>query len=305
MPNMITPPHFKKLDEMQGRRILVVEGNDTERYLLVDFLRGLGYRVYQAANGQQGVHKALQVQPDLILMDVHMPVCNGLEACRLLQADQRTHRVPVIFLTAAALPEERVQGLQAGAVDYVTKPFNNEELRLRLAVHLRWRGGRAPSLERPPLDSASALDHILFQSARCQLVSHLAETPDLHQLASTLRTNAKRLNEAFRKCAGVTVFAYLREERMQQAQFMLENTELPVQAIALELGFTSGANFATAFRERFGVSPSQYRQTRTGGEQSSSARPMAARLASASPITDAIAQSAGAHSFASAGYFGE
>ena len=82
------------------------------------------------------------------------------------------------------------------------------------------------------------------------------------ELAEAVGTNSKRLNEAFRQCVGVTVFEYLREERMKEACVLLSGTGLPIQAIALEVGFTSGANFSTAFRERYGLSPSQFRQSR-------------------------------------------
>ncbi|MEO0003743.1 MAG: Transcriptional regulatory protein YycF, partial [Pseudomonadota bacterium] len=82
--------------------------------------------------------------------------------------------------------------------------------------------------------------------------------------ARTLGTHNKRLNEVFRKCAGVTVFEYLREERMRQACISLADSVLNVQQIALALGFSSGANFATAFKDRFGLSPSDFRSGRGG-----------------------------------------
>lgn len=247
-----------------GRRLLVVDDNEDERLLLSHFLQQEGCRVYLAHDGHDALKKALLVNPDLILMDVNMPVCDGLIACRALQEDPRTRTIPVVFLTGSAFPQDRVRGLMAGAVDYVTKPFLFDEVRLRLIVHLRARQAPAPSA--PPANgdtpSPATLHTVLFQSACRHLLGNLSVTPDLASLAAALGTNTKRLNEAFRRCAGVTVFEYLREERMREAGVLLRDTALEVQSIAQVLGFSSGANFATAFKERFGLSPRDYRASR-------------------------------------------
>lgn len=254
---------------LQGRRIMVVEDSEPERLLLATYLQQEGCRVYLAHDGLDGLRKAALLELDLILMDISMPVCDGLDACRMLKAERRTRGIPVIFLTGAANPKDRVQGLMAGAVDYVTKPFVLDEVRLRLIVHLLARHAPASiDLEQPArpgsvaAGSSASLDSILFQSARQQLIQHLDRTPDLSELASAMGTHSKRLNEAFRKCVGVTVFEYLREERMQQACIRLTDSSLHVQQIALALGFSSGANFSTAFKDRFGLSPTDFRSGR-------------------------------------------
>jgi CheY-like chemotaxis protein len=257
---------------MLGRRILVVDDDEDERLLLANYLQQEGCRVYLANDGKDGLQKAMMVNPDLILMDVGMPVCDGLTACRALQQDPRTRDIPVIFLTGAARPNDRVSGLRAGAVDYVTKPFVFDEVRLRLIVHLRLRqlnvaltlvpseasGVVSRAMSHVPTP-ASSLDTILFQSARGQMLQQLGRTPNLAELASTVGTNTKRLNEAFRKCVGTTVFEFLREERMRESCVLLRDTALEVQAIAMDMGFSGGANFSTAFKERFGLSPSDFR----------------------------------------------
>ena len=250
-----------------GRRLLVVDDNEDERLLLSHFLQQEGCRVYLAQDGQDALKKALLVNPDLILMDVNMPVCDGLTACRALQEDPRTSAIPVVFLTGSAFPQDRVSGLMAGAVDYVTKPFLFDEVRLRLIVHLRARPVAAPTPPAVGRDTLApaTLHTVLFQSACRQLLRDLSVTPDLASLAAAVGTNTKRLNEAFRKCAGVTVFEYLREERMREAGVLLRDTALEVQSIAQALGFSSGANFATAFKERFGLSPRDYRVSRNSG----------------------------------------
>lgn len=244
---------------------MVVDDNADDRRLQTDYLRAQGYRLYAAVDGLDGVEKSRIVLPDLILMDVHMPVCDGLAACRLLKADLRTAAIPLIFLTAAGQPEERVRGLLAGAVDYITKPFDFDEVRLRVSIHLQaWRQPAGPLPEAPAVSSqVSNVDAIVFRAALRILHQNLAQPPDLQGLARAVGTNTRRLNEAFRQCVGVTVFDYLREIRMEEARKMLRETNLAIQVVACDLGYDNPANFATAFKERFGLSPRQYRQAPT------------------------------------------
>lgn len=256
-------------------RILVVDDNEDDRRLLTDCLRQQGYRLHVAEDGRDGVEKARLVQPDLIMLDVSMPVCDGIAACRLLKTDPHTAALPVIFLTAAAQPEDRVRGLMVGAVDYIAKPFDFDEVRLRVSIHLQaWRhvapvlspaGAAAPDSLSParPDDAAAPVSHVdalVFRAAQRLLHDDLAQRPNLASLAKAVGTNPRRLNEAFRRCSGATVFEYRREARLEQARKLLRETSLAVQVIASDLGYEYPANFSTAFLGRFGLTPSEYRE---------------------------------------------
>lgn len=249
-------------------RILLVDDSAEDRLLLVDFLRQQGYRLYVAEDGIDGYQKAIAIQPDLILLDVYMPRCDGLATCRRLKADEQTRPIPVIFLTAATLPQDRIAGLNEGAVDYVTKPFDFEEVKLRVGIHLNLARpsplDTSPSTMASPAENianhASHLDKILFASARKILHTQLNTPPNLAALAIAVSTNGRRLNEAFKSCVGVTVFDYLRELRLSESRRLLAESTLPIVNIAQHCGYSSQANFATAFRERFGLTPSEFRR---------------------------------------------
>ena len=219
-----------------------------------------------ARDGQDGYRKAQTVRPDLILMDIRMPVYDGLTSARLLKANSCTRNIPLIFLSAAASTEEKVNGLSVGAVDYITKPFDFEEVRLRLCVHLRSTlHADLPPITQTPTGSAtqggsSTFDMVLFQAARRLMMDKLDQPLGLNALAAAVGTNARRLSSAFKHCAGVTVFDFLREERMKEARRLLSESTLDIGAIALALGYSNTANFSTAFRERFGMPPSQFRR---------------------------------------------
>ncbi|WP_110968416.1 response regulator transcription factor [Pseudomonas huaxiensis] len=251
-----------QLEKLVGRRILVVDDVDAERQLLAEYLQHLGCRVYLATNGQDAFRKVHLVNPDLILMDVFMPVCDGLKCCRMLQANKDLRHIPVIFLTGAGMPEQRVQGLLAGAVDYISKPYNLDEVRLRLSIHLKTFSPTLTPALADPNKALGNLDKILFESTKNLMLKSLSQTPELAELAAAVGTNTKRLNEAFRNCVGITVFEYLREERMKEACMLLTKTAISIQDIAIEIGFTGGANFSTAFKDRYGVSPRDFRSHR-------------------------------------------
>lgn len=251
---------------LRGLRILIVDDNAQDRMLLMDFLSRHGCRLYIGEDGRDGYHKAQAVRPDVILMDISMPICDGLSSCRLLKANPQTAAIPLLFLTASALPKERVEGLAAGAVDYITKPFDFEEVRIRLGIHLRMSPPPEPrpaelrdTSEESEEPSVGGLDGVLYRSVRKLLLAALDITPELAVLARTVGTNTHRLNQAFRRCVGMTVFDFLREARMKEARRLLVETDLPVQSIALATGYCNPGNFSTAFKDRFGCPPTSLR----------------------------------------------
>lgn len=236
--------------------ILLVDDCPDELRLLIDALRGTRCRIGVAMDGVQAYQRALATQPDLIVMDVRMPRMDGFTACRLLAADEGTRDIPIIFLSWLGELDKRLEGLGSGGVDYVVKPFEPAEVIARIRVHLRKAG-------RIRMDSGAGLagtpDSPLVQAAIDHLLTHMHDPPTVGSLAELLGTSEKRLSRAFRKNLGKTPFEYLRERRLDLARRLLVETSLAINAVATETGFTSPANFATAFRTCFGLSPSEYR----------------------------------------------
>lgn len=256
-------PH--RLSAPRRAHILLVDDNVEELKLLLEVLRQAGYQLSVAFNGMEGYRRALARMPQLILMDVRMGGSDGFAACRLLKADPATAGIPVIFVTASNSLEERLTGLSEGAVDYVVKPFEPSEVLARVRIHLKL-AGHGPAIAtgvtpRPveALPAHARADQVLVQAATAFLCDRLSRVPSLPEIARHIGTHEKRLTRAFREIKGVSVFEFVREERLRLAQRLLLQTSLPVTDIANETGFSSAANFATAFRARFGVPPTSYR----------------------------------------------
>ena len=128
------------LPDVQGRTILIVDDIPANLAIAVDYLEDNGFNVMVAQDGEEGVERAQLVQPDLILLDVMMPGIDGFETCRRLKMIESTRDIPVIFMTALSDTSDKVKAFAAGAVDYVSKPFQIEELLARIKTHLMLRG---------------------------------------------------------------------------------------------------------------------------------------------------------------------
>ena len=119
---------------MPVKKILVVDDSPTERHVISELLVRSGYQVITAENGEEGVEKARREKPDLILMDVVMPGLNGYQATRTLTRDETTKHIPIIVCTSKGQETDKIWGLRQGAVDYLVKPLNPEELLKRVAA---------------------------------------------------------------------------------------------------------------------------------------------------------------------------
>ena len=231
-------------------------------------LRTSGYRIMVASNGREGCSRAIIFKPDLILLDVRMPQMDGFSACRIIKANPTTAKIPVMFLSAASDVDDRLEGLRLGGVDYIPKPAVAEEVLLRVGVHLANVRAKARSgAKSRVVDGGAEQDTITDQLPEDTLLvaaidlmeQDLSLTLQIDELAQKLGTNRRRLSDAFRTRYGCTVKNWLRERRMIAAKQWLTQTEMSILQISEELGYLSAGNFATAFRERFGVQPREYR----------------------------------------------
>lgn len=256
---------------LQKNSILLIDDSTVDLRVLMELMSASQTRISVAFNGQDGYHKAVLLSPDLILLDVSMPVMDGFATCRMLKNNDRTRHIPVIFLSAANEVEKRIEGLSLGAVDYIGKPFSEQEVIVRVGIHLNLVGQRQSFPINPDEsnmgEGLARRDAVLIRTATDYLRQYLSAPPSPEALAKILGTNEKYLNQAFRDKFDVPIFAWLREERLRQARELLALTETPISNISEHLGYSSGANFSKAFREHFGCSPRELRVELQRGRQ--------------------------------------
>jgi DNA-binding response OmpR family regulator len=263
--------------EQGSATILIVDDEPVQLRAIVAELSALGFETLIARDGADGLRKAERGGPDLILLDILMPGWDGYETCRRLKATPVTRGIPVIFLSALGDMAQKLAGFEAGCVDYITKPFDHREVLARVSVHLQQRHlfarmaeqvapslqGQTPPADRKDADPGEAEDplglRLLFRAIDV-LLDEMADPPGLTELAHRVGTNQARLGRAFQTHLGMSTFEYLREQRLVRAQELLAATNRPIQQIADVIGFKRAGDFATAFRQRFGVTPREYRR---------------------------------------------
>ena len=243
--------------------ILLIDDDPATVRVLVELLRGRGFKLRVALDGKDGHQKALANPPEVILLDVCMPTMDGHHLCRLLKDDPRTADIPVIFLTGKDLPADKLDGFGAGGSDYITKPYQVGELVARLEVHcqIRRRLLTAPPDPPPNAPEPDSRDDRQLHKAMAMLRAEMAEPPSLVELARRVGSNERSLTELFRRRLGLPVFAWLREERHKRACEVLLSTDWDMIEIAAVVGYGNAAAFSTAFRERYGLTPSAYRRS--------------------------------------------
>lgn len=217
-----------------------------------------------------GYHKAQILSPKLILLDSSLPKPSSIPLIRMLQGLPMTSSIPIFLLTSRPSSEECINALKAGAVDYIPMPYIVEELIERMRIHVRLAHERSAVSARAesPCQAAGEgkldencrpADLMLVRVAKEVINEQLTNPPTQKLLAEMFGVSQRKLVRAFKNCLGVKVNEYIRQQRMQKAQYYLVNTTLSLSDISDELGFSSPANFATAFRVHTGLTPRQYR----------------------------------------------
>ncbi|NIM15395.1 MAG: response regulator [Candidatus Aminicenantes bacterium] len=246
--------------------ILVIEDSADVR----DYIRGSlepVYTVVEAKDGQEGIQKAKEIIPDLIISDIMMPGVDGYELCRQLKNDINTSHVPVILLTAKASEESIIQGLETGADDYITKPFNTKILCARIKNLIDLRRHMQQTLNRemtmqPVKMSASQLDKKFINQLKDVLKENISD-PDLNvdQLCKKMNMSQPTLYRKIHALSGESPTEFIRSYRLKRGAELLKNNFGTVLEVAFEVGFSTANYFAKCFKKKFHQSPSTFKES--------------------------------------------
>jgi DNA-binding response OmpR family regulator len=243
--------------------LLIVEDNADLRGYIRGHLEDK-YRVLESENGVTGWDMALEHLPDLLISDWMMPGLNGVQLLGRVKADERTSHIPFILLTALATDEGKLTGLETGADEYLTKPFDARELELRVRNlietrrRLRERFTREVRLQ--PKDIAvSSTDERFMEKVMAIVEAHLGDAEfGAEQFGREVGLSRMQLHRKLTALTGQSTGDFLRTMRLKRAGQLLEAQAGTVSEIAFTVGYSSLSYFTRSFREQFGINPSEY-----------------------------------------------
>jgi len=240
-----------------------VEDNADMRVYLGNSLDGY-YNIIEARDGVQGIRKAIDTLPELIISDVMMPNMDGFEFCTKIKSDNQTSHIPLILLTARAAQKDKIEGLETGADDYITKPFDATELRVRVKnlVEQRRNLRRRFKLEielKPDDIAMTSLDKKFITRALEIIEREMSNTEfDVSQFVREMGISRAHLYNKLQALTGQSAREFIRIIRLKRGAQLLRNHSGNITQIAYDVGFNSPAYFSVCFRKQFGRSPSQY-----------------------------------------------
>ena len=263
------PAHNTVTEKQNGNNIekdlpllLVAEDNDELRSFLVEEMRK-HYRVIEAADGSMAWEMILQELPDMVISDVMMPGMDGFDLCRLCKTDNRTGHIGFILLTSKAAHDARLKGLGTGADDYITKPFNLQELALRTANILQLQQKQrawlqAQLLSTAPPDQLPEITDPFLVALYKEMDAKLDDAGlGVDYLCKVMAMSRSTLNRKLKSLLDISTNELIRQYRLQKGSQLI-CSGLDISSVAYQVGFSSPSYFSQCFKERFGITPSEY-----------------------------------------------
>ena len=244
--------------------ILIVDDNEDIRSYLRVLLAGQ-YYVIEASDGQNGLRLAKESVPDLIVSDVMMPVMDGLTFCSKIKEDEVTSHIPVILLTARSEESQRIKGYEHGADAYITKPFSDHLLLVRISNLLQARRQRKNDevkqmLSAEDIQTDEPGERMFLERFKKAAKSHIGDANlRMDDLGSELSLSKVQMYRKVKALTGKTPAEVLREMRMQKAYSLLKQTDKTISEVAAEVGFAIPGYFSACFKKQFGINPTELR----------------------------------------------
>lgn len=265
--NLAVPPSREQEDEQvvdtTKDSILIVEDNNDLRQFIINNLQQ-DYHVLSASNGEEALSIAMTNVPSIVLSDLMMPVMDGMKLTGKLKSDERTSHIPVILLTAKNEPESRIEGLNTGADDYLTKPFSNDELKARISNLIRQRKLLADKYkERIVVLSAEkeseSMEEKFLQKALRSVEQNLDDPSfSVVRMAEDIGLSRTQLLRKLKALTGISPNEFIKDIRLQRAAELIRQKADTVTQIGYRVGFNDQSYFTKCFKKKFGVSPSEF-----------------------------------------------
>lgn len=262
-----------EMDDRSGKKktIMIVDDNEDIRFYLKDNLKNQ-YHVEEAPNGEEGWERIKELNPDLVVSDVMMPLMDGIELARRIKSETLTSHIPVILLTARGSEEKQLEGLNAGVNDYITKPFTFEILASRirnlLAQQKLLQKRFQKQIEVNPQEiTITPVDERFIKQALEVVEKNIDNAGfSVEDFSRDMYMNRVTLYRKILSITGKTPIGFIRSIRLKRAAQLLEKSGMTVAEIAYEVGFNDPKHFSKFFKEEFKVLPSQYLASKSAKE---------------------------------------
>ena len=257
-------PSRKKKKIASDLCILIIEDNPDVNQYLVTLLEPF-YCVESALNGKQGFAKAVELIPDLIISDVMMPEMDGFELCKKVKANNLTATVPVILLTAKSADQYKLMGIQTGADDYISKPFDPdyliEKVQKLLISQAKLKKQYSKSIRLEPSDiEIESSDEVFLKKCISTIEKNLQKDDfSTETLATILNLSSSSLYRKLKLLTNLSSAEFIRSIRIKRAAQLLQDKNKTVSEVAYEVGFNDMKNFRQVFHKHFNCRPSEYR----------------------------------------------
>lgn len=256
-------PKSNKVSEPEMPTILLIDDHEDFLHYLSNNLRS-HYKVIESSDGKQAWQKVLSSHPQVIVSDINMPEMDGITLCKKIRSDKRTSHIPIILLTALTGDANQLTGLNTGANDYLTKPFNFEILNLKiknlldLNQSLKNTYTRQLKVISPDIQVESDDEKLLLKVT--QYIEANIDTPELsvEDLSKHVYMSRGSLYNKIVSLTGETPVEFIRSVKLNKAAALLANSDMKISQVGYTVGFTTPNYFARAFKAKFNLSPSEY-----------------------------------------------
>ncbi len=264
--NAILTPPISSTDtenEVSEKPILLIveDHQDLRDYIVQQFQSD--YQILEAANGMEGEEMAMERIPDLIISDVMMPGMNGYDLCERIKKDERSAHIPIILLTAKSTPENKLHGLKKQADDYLIKPFDSEELRIRVSNLItqrkQLRAKFSQSKYISPKDiTVNSVDQIFLENLLAIIEENMSnENFAVEEMSKSIGMSRSQLHRKLKALTGQSASIFLRNIRLKRAYQLLEQSAGNASEIAFQVGFSNPNYFFKCFKATYSLTPGQ------------------------------------------------
>jgi DNA-binding response OmpR family regulator len=243
-------------------KVLIVDDISANLKLLKAKLEAEYYEVLCALDGASAIDIARKEAPDIILLDVMMPGMSGINLCRALRQNTKTSHIPIVILTSKSSQESQIEGMQSGADDFVSKPFNADILEIRVNTLLEAKERLRKNWQKQMIQQELSVgkmpifEDVFLVKATQLIIEHLSDADfDVEDLEKGLDMSKMQLYRKLKNLTSLAGNEFIRSIRLQQAKILLETSSLNISEIAYQVGFNDPAYFTRAFKKQYGRTP--------------------------------------------------